>query len=55
MVDKWQKELNDKINKKEKEMLAAKERKERLVEEVRRQFGFKIDPRKLFTLILLYN
>ncbi|KAF7993541.1 hypothetical protein HCN44_010136 [Aphidius gifuensis] len=45
MVDKWQKDLTDKINKKEREMLAAKERKERLVEEVRRQFGFKIDPR----------
>lgn len=45
-IEQWEKELHAKIYKKEQDMLAAKERKERLVEEVRRHFGFKIDPRK---------
>lgn len=44
-LEKWKNELEMKMAKKESEALAAKERKERLVEEVRRQFGFKIDPR----------
>ncbi|XP_037048867.1 growth arrest and DNA damage-inducible proteins-interacting protein 1 [Bradysia coprophila] len=42
-LDMWTKELNAKIAKKEADAKAAKERKERLVEEVRRQFGFKLD------------
>ncbi|KAL0839904.1 hypothetical protein ABMA28_016523 [Loxostege sticticalis] len=41
----WKKELNDKLNKKVAEAQAAKEKKERLVEEVRRHFGFTLDPR----------
>lgn len=44
-LDQWSRELNDRIAKKEIEAKAAKERKERLVEEVRRQFGFKMDTR----------
>lgn len=42
-VEMWEKQLHERIARKEKELLAAKERKERLVEEVRRHFGFKID------------
>ncbi|XP_075972369.1 growth arrest and DNA damage-inducible proteins-interacting protein CRIF [Anticarsia gemmatalis] len=41
----WKKDLEDKIAKKTAEANAAKEKKERLVEEVRRHFGFKLDPR----------
>lgn len=44
-LDTWTKELNAKIAKKEADAKAAKERKERLIEEVRRQFGFKLDSR----------
>ncbi|XP_055384919.1 growth arrest and DNA damage-inducible proteins-interacting protein 1 [Condylostylus longicornis] len=44
-LGQWTADLNAKIAKKEADALAAKERKERLVEEVRRHFGFKIDPR----------
>jgi len=44
-LDTWTKELHAKIAKKEADAKAAKERKERLVEEVRRQFGFKLDVR----------
>ncbi|CAD7081247.1 unnamed protein product [Hermetia illucens] len=44
-LDQWKRELNAKIAKKEAEAQAAKERKERLIEEVRRHFGFKVDPR----------
>ncbi|XP_012279676.1 growth arrest and DNA damage-inducible proteins-interacting protein 1 [Orussus abietinus] len=43
--DKWLAELQAKIAKKEADVLAAKARKDRLMEEVRRHFGFKIDPR----------
>lgn len=42
-LDQWTTELNVKIAKKEMDARAAKERKDRLVEEVRRQFGFKVD------------
>ncbi|XP_015595953.1 growth arrest and DNA damage-inducible proteins-interacting protein 1 [Cephus cinctus] len=41
----WTAELKNKLAKKEADALMAKERKERLIEEVRRHFGFKIDPR----------
>lgn len=44
-LDQWVRELNEKIAKKEAEAIAAKERKNRLVEEVRREFGFKLDTR----------
>ncbi|KAL4707473.1 hypothetical protein ACJJTC_000117 [Scirpophaga incertulas] len=44
-LDQWKKELNDRIEKKAVEANAAKIRKERLVEEVRRHFGFTLDPR----------
>lgn len=44
-LDQWKNELNAKVAKKEADALAAKERKERLIEEVRRHFGFKVDPR----------
>lgn len=44
-LDHWVADLNARIAKKEAEAYAAKERKDRLVEEVRRHFGFKIDPR----------
>lgn len=44
-LDKWVADLNARIAKKEAEARAAKERKDRLVEEVRRHFGFRIDPR----------
>lgn len=44
-LDQWQRELNAKVAKREADARAAIERKERLVEEVRRQFGFKLDPK----------
>ncbi|XP_072942251.1 large ribosomal subunit protein mL64 [Epargyreus clarus] len=44
-LEQWKKDLQNKIAKKEAEVQAAKLKKERLVEEVRRHFGFKLDPR----------
>lgn len=44
-LGQWMRELKDKIAKKEAEANVAKARKDRLVEEVRRHFGFKIDPK----------
>lgn len=44
-LDQWVADLNARIAKKEAEARSAKERKDRLVEEVRRHFGFRIDPR----------
>ena len=44
-LDQWTKDLESKIAKREAEAQAAKERKERLVEEVRREFGFTLDTR----------
>ncbi|KAJ8727206.1 hypothetical protein PYW08_015603 [Mythimna loreyi] len=44
-LEQWKKDLLDKVAKKAAEASAAKEKKERLVEEVRRHFGFKLDPR----------
>ncbi|XP_073836413.1 growth arrest and DNA damage-inducible proteins-interacting protein CRIF [Musca autumnalis] len=44
-LEQWKKDLQNKILKKEADALAAKQRKERLVEEVRRHFGYKVDPR----------
>ncbi|XP_050679927.1 growth arrest and DNA damage-inducible proteins-interacting protein 1 [Leptidea sinapis] len=44
-LDQWKKELNAKIAKKAAEVEAVKQKKERLIEEVRRHFGFKLDPK----------
>ncbi|XP_061386421.1 large ribosomal subunit protein mL64 [Musca vetustissima] len=44
-LEQWKKDLQNKILKKEADAIAAKQRKERLVEEVRRHFGYKVDPR----------
>lgn len=44
-LESWKKELQDKIAKKEAEALLVKEKKDRLIEEVRRHFGYKVDPR----------
>lgn len=43
-MDQWTADLNARIKKKEVEMERARIRKERLVEEVRRHFGFNISP-----------
>ena len=45
MTEKWINELKARLAKKEAQIAEAKERKERLIEEVRRHFGFKVDPR----------
>ena len=42
-LDQWTSDLNAKIAKREADARVVKERKDRLVEEVRRQFGFKVD------------
>lgn len=44
-LDQWKADLRNKIAKKESEALAAKQRKDRLIEEVRRHFGFNVDPK----------
>ncbi|XP_067010299.1 large ribosomal subunit protein mL64 [Anabrus simplex] len=44
-LEQWKREVNDRIRKKEAEARAAKEKKDRLVEEVRQHFGYKVDPR----------
>lgn len=44
-LETWKSDLTNRINKKETEARMAKERKDRLVEEVRRHFGFKVDAR----------
>ena len=44
-LEQWKQELHTKIAKKEADALAAKEKRERLIEEVRRHFGYKVDPR----------
>ncbi|XP_058807129.1 large ribosomal subunit protein mL64 [Phymastichus coffea] len=43
--DEWRAALDAKIAKKEAEVQAAKEKKERLMAEIREQFGYNIDPR----------
>lgn len=43
-MNQWTAELNAKIAKKEAALRTAKLQKERLMEEVRRHFGFKISP-----------
>lgn len=44
-LEQWKDDLHKKVMKKEADALAVKQRKERLVEEVRRHFGYKVDPR----------
>lgn len=44
-LESWKKELRDKVAKKEAEALLVKEKKDKLIEEVRRHFGYKVDPR----------
>lgn len=44
-LDQWTAELNARVAKRESDARAARDRKDRLVEEVRRQFGFKVDAR----------
>lgn len=44
-LEQWKSELANKVAKKELDAKIAKDRKDRLVEEVRRHFGFKVDPK----------
>lgn len=44
-LEQWKTDLRNKIAKKESEALAAKQRKDRIIEEVRRHFGFNVDPK----------
>jgi len=44
-LDRWLKEVKEKAAKKIHEAQQAKEKKERLIEEVRKHFGYKLDPR----------
>lgn len=44
-LDKWKKDLKERLAKKEADALAAKQKKQNLIEEVRRHFGFTIDPK----------
>ncbi|KAG8243608.1 hypothetical protein J6590_042010 [Homalodisca vitripennis] len=44
-LESWKKDLKEKIAKQEAVALAAKEKKDKLIEEVRRHFGFTVDPR----------
>ncbi|XP_023313043.1 growth arrest and DNA damage-inducible proteins-interacting protein 1 [Anoplophora glabripennis] len=44
-LDVWTRELQERIAKKENEAKSAKERKDRLIEEVKRHFGYTVDPR----------
>merc|ERR1712106_1016718 len=41
----WKKDVRDRVKTKEKAALESKEKKERLIEEVRQIFGFRIDPK----------
>ncbi|XP_017957034.1 growth arrest and DNA damage-inducible proteins-interacting protein 1 [Drosophila navojoa] len=44
-LEQWKAELNAKVEKRRADAAAAIQRKERLIEEVRRHFGFKVDAR----------
>lgn len=44
-IEQWKREFHDRIRKKAEEAARAREKKDRLVEEIRRHFGFKIDPK----------
>lgn len=44
-LEQWKADLRNKIAKKESDALAAKQKKDRMIEEVRRHFGFNVDPK----------
>uniref|UniRef100_A0A1B6CS17 Large ribosomal subunit protein mL64 n=1 Tax=Clastoptera arizonana TaxID=38151 RepID=A0A1B6CS17_9HEMI len=44
-LNQWKIDLENKTAKKLAQSIAAKEKKEKLIEEVRRHFGYKVDPR----------
>jgi hypothetical protein len=44
-LNQWIREIDEKKTKKEEEARKARERKDRLIDEVRREFGFALDPR----------
>lgn len=44
-LDQWRKDLQARLDKKTSDALAAKAKKDRLIDEVRRHFGFKLDPK----------
>ncbi|KAL1492243.1 hypothetical protein ABEB36_012722 [Hypothenemus hampei] len=44
-LEQWKRDLQAKIEKSQSEAMEAKLRKERLIEEVRRHFGYTVDPR----------
>ncbi|KAF4529861.1 hypothetical protein B566_EDAN017682 [Ephemera danica] len=44
-LDQWKRELQERVDKRLREAEAARLKKERMVEEVRRHFGFKVDSR----------
>lgn len=44
-LELWTQELYNRNKKREADLLAVKEKKEKLIEEVRRHFGYKVDPR----------
>lgn len=44
-LEGWKKEVRDRIQKQEREAQLAKEKKEKLIEEVRQIIGFQIDPK----------
>jgi hypothetical protein len=44
-LEVWKRDLESKSKKKEEEARIAKERKDRLIEEVRRHFGFSVHPK----------
>lgn len=42
-LDKWMADLNERVAKKEEEVRLAKEKRERMLEDIRQEIGFKID------------
>lgn len=44
-LDKWKVDLENRLAKKEADARAAKDRRERMIEDIRRQFGIRLDPR----------
>lgn len=45
-LEQWKSDLKSKSTKKEEEARVAKERKDRLIEEVRRHFGYTVNPKE---------
>lgn len=44
-LDKWKEDLENRLAKKEADARAAKDKRERMIEDIRRQFGIRLDPR----------